>query len=148
LAESTGNYEKAAEAFARIKKAAEGAATPVEEKPQWQKAGSLPALMKQVPVVNNSLRRGVEGRFQRQAEQLAGQAATLAAIAQVSQFDLSAVKDPADAAKWRQLCNEMRDAAGEVNSAAHAQDQAKAKAALARMMKSCDACHATFRKEN
>ena len=148
LAASSGDFDGAAQALARAKLAAGGAPAAAGEKPAWQKVAALEPLMKQVPIVHGALKRGIEGRFQRQAEAAAGQAATLAAIAEAARFDTSAVKDPADAGPWRRYCAEMRDAAGEVNSAAHAGDQAAARAGLVRLAKSCDACHAAFRREN
>ncbi len=78
----------------------------------WQPVAPLSALMQQVPIVNNSLRRGLEAnRFKRQQKQSAVQSATLAAIAQVAAYDLSAADDDT-AAQWQTLCREMRDGPG------------------------------------
>jgi hypothetical protein len=148
LAASSRDYDGAAQALARARQAAAGETAAAGEKPAWQKVAALESLMKQVPIVHSALKRGIEGRFQRQAAAAAGQAATLAAIAEAARFDSSAVKNPADAGSWRRSCAEMRDAAGEVNSAAHAGDQVAARAGLVRLAKSCDACHAAFRREN
>ena len=71
----------------------------------------------------------------------------LAAIAQVSMADTSAVKKPADEAKWYEFCAAMRDAAGEVNVAIHKQDADSVKKAMSRLTLSCERCHEVFRPE-
>lgn len=115
---------------------------------KWEKAASLSALMKAVPLVHTGLKRGVEpNRLARQAVQTAGQSAALAAIAQASMLDPEPAKSPAEVHEWVQLCLQMRDASGEVNSAVHAQDQAQVVTAMKRLTQSCDACHAKFRHE-
>src|SRR5205823_1973274 len=145
LAAAGENVERAQVALAEIKAARGGAADP-QATAKWEKVASLSALMKQVPLVHAGLKRGVEGnRLARQAAQSAGQSAALAAIAQTSLWDTEHVKQPADVEKWRQLCAEMRDAAGDVNSAVHAQDQRLVTAGMKRLSQSCDACHAEFR---
>jgi cytochrome c556 len=146
LAESSDHYEPAAQALAEVKKAAGGSQAPPPTAVQWGKVASLEALMKQVPIVNNSLKRGLEpNRFKRQADQSAGQSATLAAIAQAVQFDPPADKDAEAVAQWQTLCRQMRDAAGEVNAAIHAGDQQAAQAGMKRLAQNCDACHEKFR---
>jgi cytochrome c556 len=143
LAEAKGNYEQAAEALAEVKEVAAGrksSALPTSSR----KAATLEPLMKQTPIVHAAMKRGIEGRFQKQASQAAGQAATLSAIAVTAAL---VPPDKSDLNKWRDFCAEMRDAAGEINSAAHAGDQAAARAGLVRLSKSCDACHEVYRKE-
>ena len=78
---------------------------------------------------------------------MAAQAATLAAIAQTTSFDLEAVSKQEDEVKWREFCVEMRDAAGSLNAAARGKDQPAAAAAAKRLAKTCDACHGVFRQE-
>ncbi len=145
LAESSGEYAGAAAAAAEVKQAAAGGdAQPAEIK--WGKVASLAELMKQVPIVNNGLKRGLEpARFQRQAAQSAGQAATLAAIAQAVMFDDEYAADADAEAQWRTLCQQMRDAAAEVNAAVHAGKADSAAAAMKRLAQNCDACHGKFR---
>jgi len=148
LAAAEGDYDQAFAALADLKKAAAGQSAGGEP-PAWGKVASLGALMKQVPLVHSGLKRGVEGaRFARQADQAAGQAATLAAIAQSSMFDNSEVHNPGEEAKWREFCTQMRDAAGQINAAAHAGDQQAARAGLKTLSESCDRCHEVFRKEH
>ncbi len=145
LAESSSSFEPAALALAEVKQAAAGGGQPPAEA-KWGKVASLDALMKQVPIVNNGLKRGLEpARFQRLAVQSAGQAATLAAIAQAVAYDDEVAKEPADAALWRTLCEQMRDAAAEVNAAIHAGSAERAQAGMQRLAQNCDACHEKFR---
>ena len=143
---TAANYEAAEAGLAALKKAiAIKQCRP--EKLKWEQVASLEELMKQVPTVNATLKRGLTPqRFKTLQKQSAGQAATLAAIAQTVMADTKAVKDPADLDKWYQDCAEMRDAAGAVNAAIHADDQPATAAGMARLAKSCETCHAVFRK--
>lgn len=107
---------------------------------------NVASLMKQVPLVHTRLKRAARpGRLDRRPDESAGQAATLAAMAEAALLDDQYAKTPEDAAAWAELCRAMRDAAGEVNSAIHAQDQARVTAGMNRMEQSCEACHARFR---
>jgi hypothetical protein len=143
LAEASKDFAAAKEAFSALKGAAETKSEPIA----WGEVASLPALMQQVPIVNNSLRRSLApARFKKQAGQIAEQAATLAAIAQASWHDTSSAADDADAVAWRKFCDEMRDAAAGVNAAAHKLDQPAADAAAKKLAQSCDSCHAKFRQ--
>jgi cytochrome c556 len=155
IAEAAGGLAAAAEtsaseaqaALAKIKEARAGKAAPVAA-PKWENAASVPALMKQVPLVHAGLRRGVApNRLAKLATASAGQAATLAAIAEVSMHDKEYGTTPELAAQWTAMCAEMRDASGEVNSAVHALDQARVDAGMKRLLQSCDACHARFRQQ-
>ncbi len=112
----------------------------------WHSVGDIEQLMLQVPKLNSSLRRGVNGRrFAKSRDKAVGLAAALAAIAQVSAFDDTYCSDEADEAKWVKYCVEMRDAAGGVNMAIHRGDQEGAKSMLKTMTRACDDCHAHFR---
>jgi hypothetical protein len=141
------DYSAAKEAFDSAKKAASGESSGTDDKPlKWMKVASLDQLMKQVPAINAALKRSITPqRFDPMKTQSAGQSAALAAIAQSVMADMQAVKNPADAPKWYQFCGEMRDAAGGVNSAIHAGDQAALATAMSRLAKSCESCHAVFR---
>ena len=109
-------------------------------------AADLAQLMKQVPIVNNSLRSGVTGtRFDRLKDKSAATAATLAAIAEVSAHDDSYCVEDGDLAKWQKICFEMRDASVAVANATRAGDQETAKKHLDRLVKTCDDCHHAFR---
>jgi cytochrome c556 len=127
-------------------KAARTGKSPSQQLVKWERVAALPALMKQVPLIHAGLKRGVTpARLKKTAEQSAGQAAALAAIAQASLFDDEYAKSPEAVAAWQTFCAQMRDAAGEVNSAVHAGDQARVDAGMKSMHESCEACHAKFR---
>jgi cytochrome c556 len=146
LAAAEANAELAQQALTAIKMAREGK-SPASEPVKWERVASLPLLMKQVPLVHAGLKRGVApNRLKRTAEQSAEQAATLAAMAQASSFDDEYADSPEEVTAWQEFCAQMRDAAGEVNSAVHSQDQARVDAGMARMHESCEACHAKFRQ--
>ena len=154
LAAAGDNSQEAGEALAKIKRARSPSAEPADAanpRADWtkvEKVASLPALMKQVPLIHTGLKRGVEpNRLARQAAHSAGQAATLAAIAQAALLDHELAKTPAEVELWVKLCADMRDAAGEVNSAVHAQDQGRVAAGMKRLTVSCDECHAKFRSQ-
>jgi hypothetical protein len=112
----------------------------------WEPAADLGALMRQVPIVNNSLRRGVTGRrFERMIDKSAGTASTLAAIAQASIYYTDYCLDEEDEARWAEICIDMREAATQVNVAVRRKDKPAAVAGLAKLVETCDACHHTFR---
>jgi hypothetical protein len=146
MAAADDSARRAGQGLATIKSARAGTAQPGDAIP-WEKVASVPALMKQVPLVHAGLRRGVTpNRLKRMAKQSAGQSATLAAIAEAALLDDEYAKSPEEAARWSAFCVEMRDAAGEVNSAVRGSDQARVDAGMKRLLESCDACHAKFRQ--
>ena len=145
LAESYENFDQATTALEELKKAF---AAETDDEVAWEAVASMSPLMKQVPVIHAPMKRGAtdERRFKRNAAQTAGQAATLAAIAQAAMFNTDhATEDQIP--QWEKFCTEMRDACGGVNSAVRAGDAAKAAAAIVALQKSCDDCHAVFRAE-
>ncbi|MEX0677614.1 MAG: hypothetical protein WD063_11100 [Pirellulales bacterium] len=147
LAAAEDDVKRAQQALSAIKAARAGTAAGGEGV-KWEKVAALAALMKQVPLVHAGLRRGVTpNRLRRLAKESAGQAATLSAIAEAAMLDDQYAKTPEKAAAWSAFCGQMRDAAGEVNSAVHAQDQPRVDAGIKRLLESCDACHAEFRKQ-
>lgn len=144
LADNAKEFTAARKALAAVKAARGKKASRDDLK--WQAVGDLQQLMLQVPIVNNSLRRGVSGRrFKRSADKIAGQAATLAAIAQASMLDTGYCSDKKDEQLWIKACAEMRDASAAVGAATRKVDQKAAQAALDRLAKTCDACHKSFR---
>lgn len=147
LAGSTGEYAFAREAIDNIVKAKSAGTT--DGKPlQWEKRYRLGQLMKQVTFVNARLRRGLSPtRFKREADSTAEYAALLAVIAQAALVDTHEVKNPDQVDQWYELSAAWRDAAGALGEGARQQDFAAAEAAMKRMSKSCDDCHAVFRKE-
>ncbi len=143
-AATAGDFQQATAALAEVKQAIAGAKG--AEKLEWKPVADLSQLMKQVPIVNNNLRRTVTGkRFKQSLDASAGQAATLAALAQASSFDTSYCDSKDAEAKWARLCGEMRDDAAEVQAAIRKGDQAAATAGLEKLAKTCDSCHHAFR---
>lgn len=104
-------------------------------------------LMKQVPIVNDKVRRGVNDkrRFKRNAKKTAQKAVTLAAIAHISMMNTDYCGDEDDEKAWKKICVDMRDACADIYTALMENDQAKAKAGNKRVVESCDACHHRFR---
>ncbi len=143
LSDNAKDFKLATAALAELKNALQGKEG---RKLEWEPAGDLAQLMKQVPVVNNNLRRNVTGRrFSQSADASAGLSATLAAIAQVSRFDDVYCSDADEKAKWEKVCLEMRDASAEVLAAVRKGDQKGATTGLDKLAKTCDACHHDFR---
>ncbi len=143
LAGSYDDYDSAVKAAGGLKEA-------VKKKSGGQIdesiAPSLSALMKQVPIVNNDLRRGVNGkRFDRLIDDNAGHAATLAAIAHVSMSCSDYCSDAESQVKWARVCADMRKAATEVRTAVRRKDLPSATSGLANLVKTCDQCHESFR---
>src|SRR5690606_22049184 len=91
LADNHDNYAEATAALAELKKSVAGE-TEAGEPLAWQKVADLPAIMEHVAVVNSKLKRGVR-RLERNQDEAAAEAATLAAIAQASIFDHSAADE-------------------------------------------------------
>ena len=144
LAGSASDFDQAQAAWTRLQRALES--TGPGRAVTWEPVADLATLMQQVPIVNNSLRRGVNGRrFKRSVDKTAGLAATLAALAQASSLDTGYCSDQEEEVLWREICAQLRDSAAEVNAAVRAGDQEAAKAALAKSVQSCDACHHRFR---
>jgi hypothetical protein len=145
LAAAEGELAKSQAALAELKSARAGQATAEVTPLGWQRVAALPLVMKQVPLIHAGLKRGTGRRLERNKEQAAGQAAALAAIAQASMFDDEYASTPEDVTAWQQFCAEMRDAAGEVNVAAHAGDADRVESSMNKMLQSCEACHEKFR---
>ena len=144
LAENVADFDAAQAALAKIKQALAGeikSDDPVE----WAALADMSPLMMQVPVIHAPMKRGAtdERRFKRQAAQTAGQAATLAVIAEASSYNTDHA-DEEDIPQWQEFCAQMRDACGEINAAVRGGDTEKAAAAIVALQKSCDDCHAVF----
>lgn len=150
VAENSEDYDSAKDAHAALMKAF---ANPVKpEKPQPvaldEPVADLAMLMKQVPIVNAGLRKGVDDkrRFARNAQKrTAPRAVTLAAIANASMMDTNYCGDEDDEKAWKAICADMRDACADVYKALMKKDQAAAKKANQRVVETCDACHEKFR---
>jgi len=116
---------------------------------KWEPAASMGQLMKQVTFINARLKRGARPgpRFEKQADDNAAYATTLAAIAQVVLADTHEVKDPSQMDHWYQLNADMRDSAAAAAQALTQRDAEATHAALVKMEKSCSQCHQSFRVE-
>ncbi len=146
LVYASRDFDRATAALAAVKESLKSSGDASELK--WKVVGDTAALMRQVPVVNNSLRRGVTSRrFSRSVDKTAGLAAQLAAISQITSFDTDYCEDEEQEELWRKTSFMMRDGSAEVLAAVRKGDQEAAKSALEKVVKSCDACHKTFRSE-
>jgi hypothetical protein len=144
LAKNSKDHAKASEALKKAQAALEVKSG--GGKVAWEGAADLSQLMKQVPIVNNSLRQGVTGqRFARLKEKTAQTAATLAALAEASAHDTSFVSDEADTPQWVKISREMRDSSAAIARMVRAGDQAGATKELDVLVKTCDDCHHKFR---
>jgi hypothetical protein len=115
---------------------------------QWVPVASLPELMKQVPLINTKLKRYVKpAKFKAKAKDTAGYAAAIAAIAQGTIADVSAVKKPEQVKQWHDFMAIMRDHAGSVNAAIRKGDEPAAAAEMKKLQQSCEDCHAVFHPE-
>jgi hypothetical protein len=144
LAAAKDDYEAATAALADVKKAVGGTETGKIER--WEQVAEMPVLMKQVPFVHNRLKSGVSSssRLKRSADQSAGYAATIAAIAQASS---PLAPERGNQERWVRYCIEMRDAAGAVGVATRQGSFENARAAMQKMDQSCNGCHREFRKD-
>ena len=137
------DYAAASLAFDGVQAAAGGEAVGGATEIKWEKLASLGQLMNEVTLVNSSIRRNMR-RIERNADATARDAVLLAAIAQVTIFDTHEVKDPAKISEWEAMCREMRDSAADLAAQIKAMNKSGATAALTRMNKSCEDCHAVF----
>ncbi len=141
---ATKDYASAKKGVAAVKDAAAGKGAGGGAL-KWQKAASLPELMKEVPLINTKLTRLVKGaNFQKKAKDTAGYSAAIAAIAQGSMADISEAKNADQVKQWYGFSAAMRDSAGSVNAAIHKADEPAAAAAMKKLAQSCDDCHAVF----
>lgn len=141
---ATTDYAAAKSAAAALESAAKSAAGE-EASLKWEKAASLPELMKAVPRINTKLKMNLKGKkFQSKAKDTAGYTAVLAAIAQGSIADTSPAKDAAQVKQWQDFCRVMRDHAGALNAAICKGDEPTATAEMKKLTQSCDDCHAVF----
>ena len=144
LSSASDDYDEAAAQLTELQAAYE--ATDMGEAVEWDAVVDIALLMRHVPIVNNSLRRGVDGRrFDRNTEKNLALAAGLAAMAQAARYDLNYAYDDEAIARWQQICDDMRDASAQVAEAVRAGDQETAVAGLDAIVETCDACHHEFR---
>jgi cytochrome c556 len=143
---TTTDFKSASDAYGELAMALAGEASPVEVK--WGKVSNMGQIMKQVSVINASLKRGLQAaRLKSQAKKTTGESATLAAIANSLLFDTHEVKNEADTPDWYAYSVEFRESAGALNAAIKTGQTAKVAPALKRMSTSCDTCHKKFHQE-
>ena len=142
------DFASARKAVAAVKQAA-AAKSPPETKLKWEKAASLPELMKKVPLVNTGLKSSIRRLERRATAKTAaqGQAAVLAVIAQGSMANAGDTDLPDEVQKWHQYCVQMRDAAMAVNAAIRGMKKEAITAAMENFDKSCHDCHKVFHPE-
>jgi cytochrome c556 len=139
------DFKSASESYRELENALAGKGPDVEAK--WGKVAAMGQLMKQVSVINASLKRGLQpSRLKSQAKKTTGESATLAAIANSLLFDTHEVKNEADMPDWYDYSAEFRESAGALNAAIKTGQVAKVSPALKRMSTSCDTCHKKFQK--
>jgi hypothetical protein len=141
------DYTSAKKAVADLQAASEsGAKADVQLK--WEKVASLAELMKQVPIINNRLKKALKpAKFKGKAKDSAGYTAVIAAIAQGSMPNWSETKKPKEVKQWYDLAAAMRDDAAAVNRAIHQGDEPAAAKAMKKLQQGCEDCHAVFHPE-
>jgi CRISPR/Cas system-associated endonuclease Cas3-HD len=142
------SYAAAKAGVEALKKAAESKEGDAS-KLKWEKLASLPELMKQVPLVNNRLKRNsrTEKSFKTKSKDNAGDSAVLAVIAQGSMADTSAAKDDGQVKKWQEFCEQMRDISASINAAVREGKFDAADKGIRALSKNCDDCHDVFSPE-
>jgi hypothetical protein len=144
---ATKDYASAKTAVAALQEAAAGGSK-ADVELKWEKVASLPELMKQVPLINNKLKRYIKpAKFKEKAKDTAGYTAVIAAIAQGSMANSSETKKPAEVEKWYGFAAAMRDDAGALNAAIHKGNKAAAAKAMKKLQQGCEDCHAVFHVE-
>jgi hypothetical protein len=144
---ATKDYPSAKKAVAALQDAAQGE-TKAGTELKWDRVASLAELMKQVPLINNKLKRAVKPeRFKKKAKDSAGYTAVIAAIAQGSMSSASETKKPQEVKQWHALAAAMRDDAGALNAAIHKGNEPAAAKAMKKLQQGCEDCHAVFHPE-
>jgi cytochrome c556 len=116
-------------------------------KPTANPVDTNPMLMKQIRFIDNRLKRAARGRdgSEKQRAEVAGHAATLAALADAMRANVKHYgKDAARERLWNDQCNDMAAAAAKLNDAARVPGEN-----LSQFVRTLDAtcarCHADFR---
>jgi cytochrome c556 len=143
---NASDYQSARNGYSNLEKAISGEVKGEDLK--WGKVAALGQLMKQVSVINASMKRGLQpARLKSQAKKTSAESATLAAIANVLPYDTHEVKNEADVPSWYEYSAEFRDSAGALNAAIKTGETAKVGPALKRLSASCDTCHKKFHQQ-
>jgi len=145
LAASAKDYDKAKACYDKLLVSASNSGTADPTPLAWSMVRGQGALMKKTNELNSAIKRNLTpSRFEKQAETLKYQTATMAALGQATLLDTHEVKNPADLPTYEKYAVEFRTAAAELNKAIHAADQAAALKAFAQMDRSCNTCHQKF----
>ncbi|HLA83539.1 MAG TPA: hypothetical protein VJL29_01990 [Thermoguttaceae bacterium] len=137
------DYASAKKAVEEVKKSISAKDDPAALK--WEKVAVLRQLMLAVPAVNTQLKRNIKlRRPKKDAPKAAGRAAVIAVIGQSSLYHSGDTTKPELAAQWYKYCEEMRDAAAEVNKATQQVDKPAARKGMQKLQESCDHCHKVF----
>lgn len=142
LAANAKDYDKAKATYDKLQATT---TAPGTGKIAWGPVRGQGALMKKVNEINSAIKRNLTvARFSKQSNSLKIQSATMAALGQATLLDTHEVKNPTDKPVYEKYAVEFRTAAGELNTAVHAADNAAALKAFARMDASCHSCHQKF----
>jgi cytochrome c556 len=145
LASNVKDYKTSKAIFEKLHTAATSTVPSPMNLANWQVVRGQGAIMKKTNELNSAIKRNLTpARFEKQAEALKYQTATMTAIGQATLLDTHEVKNPADLPTYEKYAVEFRTAAAELNKAVHAADQAAALKAFARMDASCHTCHQKF----
>lgn len=141
---AAADYSAAKAAFERLRTSLTAEGDPATLK--WEKVASMKELMQQVPAIYSSLRRNLRS-FDSHADEVATDAATIAALSQAAMPNVDETVQPNRAEQWFAFCLDMRDAAARLNKAARDGDADTALATLPDLGRACDNCHAVFHPE-
>jgi hypothetical protein len=137
------DFAAAKPAAAELKAATEGKGKAGPEL-QWSDVAAIGSLWNQAESLKTNL--PTDKTYQKKLKNAPRISAIIAVIGQAAILKPE-TKTPEETKQWLGFAVEMRDAAAALNSAAHAKDQKAVVAARDRLDKSCNDCHAVFRKE-
>jgi hypothetical protein len=140
------DYAATKQAVAGVVAAAKGEGKGTVEL-KWSRLADLPALMKQVPKINNNQLRPSLRKLDARAKDAGASSATLAVIAQGAMANVAETVKPKESQQWFAFCTEMREAAAAVNASARVKNAKAVSEAMDRLQESCDHCHAIFKEE-
>ena len=153
------NLEEGQKSYAALKESLAGVGR--GQSLAWSdKVASLTAAMKALPNLSSTVKRVTDTPrklntiLDRRSQQIFGQTAAMAVIAQGAIPNVAETPKPDAVAEWKKYCEEFRDAAIKVNAVTrqHAKDRAEEKDpdyaifnnAFKAMSESCDNCHKVF----
>ncbi|MDR1485249.1 MAG: hypothetical protein LBT09_10555 [Planctomycetaceae bacterium] len=152
---AAADYKIAAAEFEAVKATLKSKNSSTPDKLKLEKVVKLKPVMKAMPNLNSNVRRltNTETKLKRQLDkkpkQIFGQLAALAAISEGSIPNGDETAKPNESEKWRNECEQFRNAAIKANIAAHDFANGKIKyenywSAFSELSRSCDSCHNIF----